>query len=347
MPQPTSVTAARLYDAGSRRRRASSIAGPIRTGAKTRRSTAIAVHRTGSTLDDQPGGRPLPIPVISTILYCNGVSQLGYPVQLWRMTELGPAWHELASVQHGVVTRRQATVNGPDSNKTAVAQLVRRGTPQACLSRSVFFFAAAPLSWRSRLMAATSAGGGSHATRTEHFGLLARSLDRDSMNHQPIEVTVARARCPARDDIIVHRWTDPTPRDSHELIDRIGRLGCGHLRLPGSARSYRLATVPSRLSTMHCAGRVTRSGGSERRLNGCTDQAQCALGCCYSYLRADPSRSPTELAAHNAQQGADRCQFPPPRPVRMFTHRTGSTQRPTGRRPLPIPTAATRLGGWP
>ena len=131
------------------------------------------------------------------------------------------AWaslYELASAQHGVVTRRQATAMG-HSNKR-IAQLVRRGTLKLVYP-DVFFFAAAPLSWRSRLMAATSAGGGSHASHRAAACL--HELDGFD-EPQPIEVTVARGRCPARDDIIVHRWTDPSRRD-YTKIDRIAVSG--------------------------------------------------------------------------------------------------------------------------
>ena len=125
---------------------------------------------------------------------------------------------ELASVQHGVVTRRQAAAMS-HSNK-CLAQLVRRGTLKQ-IHPDVFVFAASPPSWRSRLMAATLAGGGSHASHRAAACL--HELDGFAQP-QPLEVTVARGRYPARDDIIVHRWTGPDPGDYTD-IDSIATSG--------------------------------------------------------------------------------------------------------------------------
>ena len=105
------------------------------------------------------------------------------------------------------------------SNK-CIAQLVRQGTLEQ-VHPGVFFFAATPLSWRSQLRAATSAGGGSHASHRAAACL--HRLDGFA-EPQPIEVTVARGRYPARSNIIVHRWTDPDPRD-YTQIDRIDVTG--------------------------------------------------------------------------------------------------------------------------
>ena len=125
---------------------------------------------------------------------------------------------ELASAQHGVVTRRQAAAMGHSNRRLAL--LVRRG-PLQQMHPDVFFFAAAPPSWRSRMMAATLAGGGSHASHRAAACL--HELD-GFVEPQPIEVTVARGRYPAYDDIIVHRWTGPD-LDDYADVDSIATSG--------------------------------------------------------------------------------------------------------------------------
>lgn len=125
---------------------------------------------------------------------------------------------ELASVQHGVVTRRQAAEMGLPNRRLAL--MVRRGTLQP-VHPDVFLFAAAPPSWQSQLMAATLAGGGSHASHRAAACL--HELDGFT-GPQPIEVTVARGRYPARNDIVVHRWTGPDP-DDYTTVDSIATSG--------------------------------------------------------------------------------------------------------------------------
>ena len=131
--------------------------------------------------------------------------------------EQTPTWIELcdlASEQHGVFTRQQATAIGYTRKK--VDYLISRGivSPRR---RGVLAFTAVPTSWRSGLMAAVLAGGGSVASHRS-----AACLHRlDGFDEpQPIEVTVARGRYPADDQVILHRWTDLDPGDC-TLIDGI------------------------------------------------------------------------------------------------------------------------------
>lgn len=105
------------------------------------------------------------------------------------------------------------------SNKR-LALLVRRGTLEQ-VHPDVFRFASAPRSWRSRVMAATLAGGGSHASHRAAACL--HELDGFT-EPQPVEVTVARGRYPARNDTVVHRWMGPDPDDYTE-VDSIPTSG--------------------------------------------------------------------------------------------------------------------------
>ena len=70
-------------------------------------------------------------------------------------------------------------------------------------------------------MAATLAGGGSHASHRA-----AACLHRlDGFDEpQPVEVTVSRGRFLSRDDIIVHRWTGPD-LDDYTDVDSIATSG--------------------------------------------------------------------------------------------------------------------------
>lgn len=120
----------------------------------------------------------------------------------------------LASAQHGVFTRQQAGEIG--YSKKSLDGLIMQGAikPE---DRGVLSFVAVPRSWRSALMSAVLAGGGSHASHRSAACL--HELDGFA-EPQPIEVTVARGRYPARDDIIVHRWTVPDQND-YTRIDGI------------------------------------------------------------------------------------------------------------------------------
>ena len=99
-------------------------------------------------------------------------------------------------------------------------RLVQRGTITR-LHRGVLSFAGAPLTWRARLMAATLSAGSSHASHRAAACL--HGLDGFT-EPQPIEVTVARGRCPVRDDIVVHRWTGPEAND-YMQVDSIATSG--------------------------------------------------------------------------------------------------------------------------
>ena len=114
---------------------------------------------------------------------------------------------ELASVQHGVFTRPQAVALG--RSKKIIDQMLRTGILNDPYP-GVLCFAGTPSSWMTRLMAATLAGGGSHASHRAAACL--HELDGFAET-QPVEVTVARGRYPSIDDVIVHRWTAPDERD--------------------------------------------------------------------------------------------------------------------------------------
>ena len=120
----------------------------------------------------------------------------------------------LASTQHGVFTRQQAGAIG--YSKKSLDGLIMQGTIKP-VDRGVLCFVAVPRSWRSALMSAVLAGGGSHASHRSAACL--HELDGFD-EPQPIEVTVARGRYPARDDVIVHRWTVPHQND-YTRIDGI------------------------------------------------------------------------------------------------------------------------------
>ena len=124
----------------------------------------------------------------------------------------------LASGQHGVFTRWQAVDLGV--SRGMLDRLVQRGTLTR-LHRGVLGFAGAPLTWRSRLMAATLLAGGSHASHRAAACL--HGLDGFT-EPQPIEVTVVRGRCPVRADVIVHRWTGPETND-YTKVDSIATSG--------------------------------------------------------------------------------------------------------------------------
>lgn len=131
------------------------------------------------------------------------------------------SWHDLCAVaaaQHGVFTRLQAASLG--HTRKSIDHLLRRGTIMR-LYPGVMCFAAVPRSWRFELMAATSAGGGSHASHRAAACL--HGLDGFAES-QPIEVTVPRGRFPARDGVIVHRWTGPEHCD-YTSIDGIPVTG--------------------------------------------------------------------------------------------------------------------------
>ena len=70
-------------------------------------------------------------------------------------------------------------------------------------------------------MAATLSAGSSHASHRAAACL--HGLDGFA-EPQPIEVTVARGRCPVRDDIVVHRWTGPEAND-YMQVDSIATSG--------------------------------------------------------------------------------------------------------------------------
>ena len=70
-------------------------------------------------------------------------------------------------------------------------------------------------------MTATLSGGGSHASHRAAACL--HQLDGFT-EPQPIEVTVARGRYPARTDTVVHRWTGPEAIDYTE-VDSIATSG--------------------------------------------------------------------------------------------------------------------------
>ena len=122
----------------------------------------------------------------------------------------GREWAELsklASAQHGVFTRQQADEMG--YSKKSLDQLISRGAVDA-MDCGVLRFTAVARSWRSALMSAVLAGGGSHASHRSAACL--HELDGFG-EPQPIEVTVARGRHPARDSVILHRWTAPDMND--------------------------------------------------------------------------------------------------------------------------------------
>ena len=145
---------------------------------------------------------------------------------------------ELTAAQHGVFSRQQAVTIG--LSRGMVDRLVRRGTVSRLYS-GVFGFAGAPRTWRSNLMAATLAAGGSHASHRAAACL----HELDGFNdHQPIEVTVPYQRCPAHDDIIVHRWTGPDPHDYTE-VDSIPTSG--------------VASTLARLGAVVCQPRVEQA----------------------------------------------------------------------------------------
>ena len=132
-----------------------------------------------------------------------------------------PAWSVLcflASDQHGVFTRQQAATLGV--SRGMLDRLVQRGTITR-LHRGVLSFAGAPPTWRSRLMAATLAGGGSHASHRAAACL--HGLDGFT-GPQPVEVTVPRGRNPVGADIVVHRWTGPEAND-YTRVDSIATSG--------------------------------------------------------------------------------------------------------------------------
>lgn len=128
------------------------------------------------------------------------------------------ALSELASAQHGVFTGQQAVNAG--LSRGIVGRLVQGGAVER-LHRGVFRFAGAPRTWRSKLMAATLAGGGSHASH--RAAACVHQLDGFG-EPQPIEVTVTRGRYLTRDDIIVHRWMGPDPHD-YTQVDSIATSG--------------------------------------------------------------------------------------------------------------------------
>lgn len=126
----------------------------------------------------------------------------------------GEGWTALcdvASTQHGVFTGQQAVTAG--LSRGIIGRLIQRGAVSR-LHRGVFSFAGAPLTWRSTLMAATLAGGGSHASHRAAACL--HQLDGFD-EPQPVEITVAQGRFPSRDNIIVHRWTGPDPGDYTDI----------------------------------------------------------------------------------------------------------------------------------
>ncbi len=124
----------------------------------------------------------------------------------------------LASAQHGVFTGQQAANVG--LSRGIVGRLVQRGVVER-IHRGVFSFAGAPRTWRSRLIAATLAGGGSHASHRAAACL--HQLDGFD-EPQPIEVTVTRGRYPTSDNVIVHRWMGPDPHDYTE-VDSVATSG--------------------------------------------------------------------------------------------------------------------------
>ena len=113
----------------------------------------------------------------------------------------------LASAQHGVFSRKQAGAIG--YSKKSLDHLIARGAIEP-VDHGVLSFIAARRSWRSSLMSAVLAGGGSHASHRSAACL--HGLDGFD-EPQPIEVTVARGRYPARDEVIIHRWTSPDQND--------------------------------------------------------------------------------------------------------------------------------------
>lgn len=117
----------------------------------------------------------------------------------------------LASSQHGVFTRQQAGAIG--HSKKSLDHLVKRGAVSP-VDRGVLCFIAVPRSWRSALMSAVLAGGGSQASHRSAACL--HELDGFD-EPQPIEVTVARGRYPARGEVIVHRWTTPDQNDFTQI----------------------------------------------------------------------------------------------------------------------------------
>ena len=124
--------------------------------------------------------------------------------------EQTPTWTalcELASEQHGVFARQQASVIG--YSRKQIDYLIGRDivSPRR---RGVLAFTAVPSSWRSDLMAAVLGGGGSHASHRAAACL--HGLDGFD-EPQPVEVTVARGRYPVDDQVIVHRWTRPDRGD--------------------------------------------------------------------------------------------------------------------------------------
>lgn len=123
-------------------------------------------------------------------------------------------WAELsvlASAQHGVFTRQQADAIG--YSKKSLDHLISRGAIDA-MDCGVLRFTAVPRSWRSTLMSAVLTGGGSHASHRSAACL--HMLDGFD-EPQPIEVTVARGRHPARDSVVLHRWTAPDMNDFTQI----------------------------------------------------------------------------------------------------------------------------------
>lgn len=131
--------------------------------------------------------------------------------------EAWAALSTLASSQHGAFTRQQASALG--YSKKRLDLLVKRGAIIP-VARGVLRFQAVPHSWRSTLMSAVLAGGGSHASHRSAACL--HELDGFG-EPQPIEVTVARGRYPASDEVTVHRWTAPD-QDDLTRIDGIPAL---------------------------------------------------------------------------------------------------------------------------
>lgn len=131
------------------------------------------------------------------------------------------ALHALGARQHAVVTFGQ--MRGAGLTRHEIAHLLQIGRLIA-MFEGVYRLAGAPTTWRQRLMAACLATGGVASHRAAAW-LWGADLPG---GEPPIEVTVARSRCPKPPGVIVHRSSDLTP---DQVVRRDGIPTTNPLRL--------------------------------------------------------------------------------------------------------------------
>lgn len=180
---------------------------------------------------------------------------------------------ELASRQHGVISRGQAVAAGVSED-----QMARRSSNGMWIrvAPRVYRLAGAPPTWRADVTAAVLSCGpmaaASHATAGYLHGLLSRRPDR-------IEVVVPRGRIRAR-DFTIHESTDLAP-DHIEPLDGIPTttiartivdIGVPHgigaaARCTDGARRAGRVTLPEVVALHRSVARRGRNGvGPSRRI---------------------------------------------------------------------------------